>query len=263
VIERVVLVKRMTNTLLAHSVQVEYAKTSRSSCGVCKKLLNEGASRVGKNSPSPFHDGYITKWFHVPCFFKKEKKNISRVGQIVGWDQLRPHDQAQLRAFIPEDTSTDGGDSGTSSSASASSLSAAGATMGDLWNLKDAIERDMQLKDLKAVLDHNKMQSSGGRSTLVSRVAEAIYFGVASCPMCQKSDMWFSEGKYRCNAELEWGMCGFEGNHGVNVAPCQVPHDITNTYAFFKSLDTAHLRPRPLSAAVCIIYLNLDLSFYV
>jgi hypothetical protein len=50
--------------------QVEYARTNRSTCNKSKKQIPEGALRIGRNSPSPFHDGYVTKWFLFKPFFE-------------------------------------------------------------------------------------------------------------------------------------------------------------------------------------------------
>lgn len=65
--------------------QVEYAKTNRSSCAKSKKQIGEGVLRIGlvcsvasliltvlgRNSPSPFHDGYVTKWYLFRPFFEQ------------------------------------------------------------------------------------------------------------------------------------------------------------------------------------------------
>jgi len=56
--------------------EIEYAKTGRSTCGKSKRPIAQGAVRVGRNSPSPFHDGYVTKWFLLDVFFKVQQLSL-------------------------------------------------------------------------------------------------------------------------------------------------------------------------------------------
>lgn len=69
--------------------------------------------RIGRLSPSPFHDGYITTWFHVQCFWTKypleqqnpKKKPVATarsVKEIEGFDKLRMEDQNALRKILNE-----------------------------------------------------------------------------------------------------------------------------------------------------------------
>lgn len=69
--------------------------------------------RIGRLSPSPFHDGYITTWFHYKCFWtkyplqqdpKKKRKVVTArsVKEIEGFDKLRMEDQDTLRKILNE-----------------------------------------------------------------------------------------------------------------------------------------------------------------
>lgn len=87
---------------------VEYAKTGRSTCAGSKKAIKEGALRIGRSFPSPFHDGYITKYYLPGPFFKKFQKNVTSTTQFRGLDSLRPADQQMLRGLVGEEPETSG-----------------------------------------------------------------------------------------------------------------------------------------------------------
>jgi hypothetical protein len=42
--------------------KVEYAKSGRAACKVCKLKINQEELRLGKMVPSPHFDGYIPLW---------------------------------------------------------------------------------------------------------------------------------------------------------------------------------------------------------
>ena len=204
---------------------MEYSKTDRSSCKKCKAGIKKDACRISKNSPSPFHDGFVSVWFHVPCFFIKEKGKLTSVDQLKGYEELRLDDQVKIAKHIKDGLPV--GFVASESSASPSVASVGGAEESGmdeeserlaaenhkkLWALKDRFEKDeVSNKHLKSLLEVNGMPSSGGRQDLVSRASDAMLFGVATCPVCQQKDMAFSKGQYFCKAETAFGLCAFKG----------------------------------------------------
>eukprot|EP01122_Echinamoeba_exundans_P012170 TRINITY_DN503_c0_g1_i1.p1 TRINITY_DN503_c0_g1~~TRINITY_DN503_c0_g1_i1.p1 ORF type:complete len:911 (+),score=243.47 TRINITY_DN503_c0_g1_i1:100-2733(+) len=195
----------------------EYAKTGRSACKACKKPLPENAMRVGKSSPSPFFDGVMLVWYHPTCFEKKFGKNVNSVTQIIGHDLMRPEDQALLRKMFG------GGEADAAASGTATDAPAAASTAGDstaaYWQLKDQVSKQLTQKEAKLLLERNQLPITGSLPVLTDRLVEALFYGVPQCGVCSQRDLVFREGRYNCQAETEWGRCGFEGLSGVTVTP--------------------------------------------
>jgi hypothetical protein len=119
------------------------------------------------------------------------------------------------------------------------------------WELKEKIE-DLSQKDLKYLLQLNNIPQTGGKSLMVNRVADGMFYGVSICPMCSGREMWFTEGKYKCQAQLEWGSCGYEGNIGVKIEPWVSPkhseHDFIAKWVFAANARPAVKARKPVVA---------------
>lgn len=76
----------------------EYAKTGRAGCKACKEKIAQDELRIAKVVQSPFHDGFMTNWFHDQCFFNKAKPTTT--GDIENFDNLRWDDQQKIREKI-------------------------------------------------------------------------------------------------------------------------------------------------------------------
>ena len=87
---------------------------------------------------------------------------------------------------------------------------------------------------------------------MVNRVADGMFYGVSVCPMCSGREMWFTEGKYKCQAQLEWGSCGYEGNIGVKIEPWISPkhseHDFIAKWVFAANPRPAVKARKPVMA---------------
>lgn len=220
----------------------EYSKTDRSSCKKCKGKIAKDACRISKNSPSPFHDGFVSVWFHVPCFFQKEKGKLTSVDDLKGFENLRIEDQVKIREFVkaglPEGfvppsaaTSSSQGPKAVEEETGITAENAAIAAENNkkLWALRDRIEKeDVSLKQLRTLLELNGMPTTGGRPDLVNRLSDAMLFGVPTCPACQQRDMIFSMGQYNCRAETTFGTCGFKGLNRANGGRVDVQPIITD-----------------------------------
>lgn len=189
---------------------------------MCKGPIKKDACRISRNSPSPFHDGFVAVWFHVPCFFKKYKGALTHISQLGGYEELRVDDQVKISESIkvalpPGFTPPEAASSAVESVVGAGAVDAENAAIASennkkLWALKDRFEKEeVSLKQLKAILELNKMSTVGGRNDLVNRVSDAMIFGVATCPVCEQREIVFSLGQYLCKAETTFGACAYKG----------------------------------------------------
>lgn len=212
-----------SHTLLTSSLpQTEYSKTDRSTCKGCKQVIKKDACRISRNTPSPFHDGFVAVWFHVPCLFKKYPGQLTAIEQLGGYEELRIDDQVKIADLI-KSTLPAGFVPPTASAPASENVASAGAVDTEnaaialenskkLWALKDRIEKeDISLKQLKTILEINQMSQVGGRNDLVGRVADAMLFGVAVCPICSQREVSFSLGQYLCKYETAYGLCAYKG----------------------------------------------------
>ncbi|XP_011692295.1 PREDICTED: poly [ADP-ribose] polymerase-like [Wasmannia auropunctata] len=77
--------------------QVEYAKSSRAHCCLCKQRIEKESLRLGIIVESPFHKGTIPRWYHFPCFFSLEHEEHISTYKLVGFNEIRNEDQAAIR----------------------------------------------------------------------------------------------------------------------------------------------------------------------
>jgi len=111
---------------------------------------------------------------------------VTQLSQLQSYDRLRPEDIEKLKQYVKDDSPADSSATNTSASPVNSES--------EYWKLKDKIDHLLAPKEMKALLELNKLPTTGGRTTLVSRLADAMWYGVATCPMCQQNDMIFTEG---------------------------------------------------------------------
>jgi poly [ADP-ribose] polymerase len=183
----------------------------------------------------------MESWYHPSCFFKVNKAKIETSSAFKGFDTLRIDDQRMIKETIGESVEDDPvvGNEET-------------AALNDkFWELKEKIE-DLPQKDLKYLLQLNNIPQTGGKSLMVNRVADGMFYGVSICPMCSGREMWFTEGKYKCQAQLEWGSCGYEGNIGVKIEPWVSPkhseHDFIAKWVFAANARPAVKARKPVVA---------------
>ncbi|KAL7291310.1 hypothetical protein TKK_0014913 [Trichogramma kaykai] len=80
--------------------RVEYAKSGRASCKVCKSPIAKDSLRIATVVQSPFHDGKLERWHHASCFFQKQRPG--NTGDIAHFDSIRWEDQEMIRKKIEE-----------------------------------------------------------------------------------------------------------------------------------------------------------------
>ncbi|XP_011882597.1 PREDICTED: poly [ADP-ribose] polymerase isoform X2 [Vollenhovia emeryi] len=75
--------------------RVEYAKSDRSKCQLCKKSISKLSLRLAAVVQSPVHDGKVPKWYHSKCFFMKQRPKSTN--DIACFDEIRNADQDAIR----------------------------------------------------------------------------------------------------------------------------------------------------------------------
>lgn len=79
---------------------VEYAKSDRSKCQLCKHQISMQSLRLAAVVQSPVHDGKIPRWYHFKCFFTKQRPKST--DDIACFDEIRNTDQDAIRKKLEE-----------------------------------------------------------------------------------------------------------------------------------------------------------------
>ncbi|XP_014489527.1 PREDICTED: poly [ADP-ribose] polymerase [Dinoponera quadriceps] len=80
--------------------RVEYAKSDRSRCQLCKLTITKTSLRLAAIVQSPVHDGKIPRWYHFKCFFQKQRPKST--ADIDCFDQIRNEDQTKIKEKLEE-----------------------------------------------------------------------------------------------------------------------------------------------------------------
>ncbi len=223
---------------------IEYAKSSRSSCKGCKKVISEGELRVGKLVPSPHHDGKMEMWYHMDCMITPRwQKNMEKkyhggldMSYFLGSDNLWPsHFLSSQDSLLGTNSSAEMDEWNTKEDDMIGSVD-----VNEPWDLEKtgdsfmgclmakSIVREylakikLGKKDIIALCDHNKMYAKGTAANLISPVAEAIVLGPAEpCPECG-SMLVNVNGVYGCTGEFDYGSCPFQ-SRSVKHVPFKTP----------------------------------------
>lgn len=85
-------------------LQIEYAKSGRSSCRGCNSTIEEGEIRVAKmEQPDPTEHAYaglIPRWHHVTCFLEQAAELDAEgvdAEELGGFSKLKKEDQKELK----------------------------------------------------------------------------------------------------------------------------------------------------------------------
>jgi len=82
--------------------RAEYAKSGRAKCKGCKVEIPKGDCRLGAMVQSAFFDGKQANWFHLNCFFGRNRPK--ECGEFSHFEQLRWEDQEKIRERIANKT---------------------------------------------------------------------------------------------------------------------------------------------------------------
>ncbi|XP_018568768.1 poly [ADP-ribose] polymerase [Anoplophora glabripennis] len=78
--------------------RAEYAKSSRSGCKGCRTTIQQGDLRLAVMVQSPMFDGKVTQWYHMKCFFKKQRPKTT--DDIEHFESLRVSDQDNIKSQV-------------------------------------------------------------------------------------------------------------------------------------------------------------------
>lgn len=199
---------------------VDYAKSSRSKCRLTKSKIEKGELRFGVMVKSPHFDGMQPNWFSAAAFFDAKARHRQKrpmcAGEIGGFEQLRRGDIERLWGWI------DGGGKGTKKvghGGERKTREMLAEQSERLWKVRDATsdaKRGLKAKQAKEILAANGLPSNGGADVLVSRLADALYFGIPprgeeSGGCCGTKPLHYDEAtkRYVCGAHLTWGSCPY------------------------------------------------------
>ncbi|XVF32425.1 hypothetical protein REPUB_Repub17cG0081600 [Reevesia pubescens] len=79
--------------------KAEYAKSARSSCKTCRRIIDKEVFRLGKMVTATQFDGFMPKWNHANCILRKANQ-IKSVDDVEGIESLRWEDQQRIRQYV-------------------------------------------------------------------------------------------------------------------------------------------------------------------
>jgi len=144
---------------------VEYSKSNRAGCKVCKGKIDKDALRIGSTVPGD-GDYDMTSWRHLEC--QKKPKAMDSLDMLQGLDTLSEADQAKVKVWFeaasaPKSATkkrkadeVDGGEGGSE----------------ELPSLTSASIKKMKAGELKAALGAHGLSTSGKKADHVARLQE-------------------------------------------------------------------------------------------
>ncbi|XP_035211537.1 poly [ADP-ribose] polymerase 1-like isoform X1 [Stegodyphus dumicola] len=81
---------------------IEYSKSSRASCKICKNKIEKDCLRMGVMVQSTQFDGKFPVWHHSDCFFKDKDKKVKTTADIANFDNIRWEDQKKIKDQMDE-----------------------------------------------------------------------------------------------------------------------------------------------------------------
>lgn len=177
-------------------LQIDYAKSNRSSCQECEKFIDKDSVRIALpiDKGGPF--GPQAGWHHTECFFNKYHDLANSITDFSGWSKLLAEDQENLGKHFEQNKKRKW--SATSPSpkeeapASVSimekeNMEAFKAQSKQLWKIKDSITDELaeyaakeRKNVMSTILKHNgvMLETDERESTLLDALADTMVFGV-------------------------------------------------------------------------------------
>lgn len=150
---------------------IEYAKSNRAACKVCKCKIEKDALRIGTIAPGP-GDFDMCSWRHLAC--QKMPKGLTSVSELSGLLALTAEDRAKVETWFAEGgaaaakksagTKRRVDDANADGSAGASSSSDAAAVVGD--------PKKMKIGELKAACAAHGLSTTGKKGELAESLEE-------------------------------------------------------------------------------------------
>ena len=193
---------------------VEYAKSNRSTCKVCKAKIEMGAIRIGTSAPGP-GDYMMTSWRHLDC--QKKPKALTSTSEISGLFTLSHGDQIKVNAWFEQQMApkaspkkrkagaVEGADAAVmgdpkkmkaaelKAALTAAGLPISGKKADHVKALEEVVQRTkldakysaFSVDKLKETLGLNNAIKSGAKQELIDRCVDgALYGALPRCPDC-------------------------------------------------------------------------------
>eukprot|EP01104_Vermistella_antarctica_P002605 TRINITY_DN12823_c0_g1_i1.p1 TRINITY_DN12823_c0_g1~~TRINITY_DN12823_c0_g1_i1.p1 ORF type:complete len:265 (-),score=88.83 TRINITY_DN12823_c0_g1_i1:207-953(-) len=208
---------------------VEYAKSGRASCRICKSKLLKGEVRVDLMEVNPFGDGPddLTSKFYHPFCVDYKAIGVKKVEDIPGSEDLKKKDLDTLKKLVkegglaatasapPTDSKTTGKKRKATASEKALEESKKKArkslTAAQKKTIKDVEKKKEEFKSftndqLKTLLRINATPVTGNKSVLIERVADgAVRGAIPKCTKCFGGNLTYHEDDdlYTCKGYMD------------------------------------------------------------
>eukprot|EP01116_Phalansterium_solitarium_P023164 TRINITY_DN7972_c0_g1_i1.p1 TRINITY_DN7972_c0_g1~~TRINITY_DN7972_c0_g1_i1.p1 ORF type:complete len:951 (+),score=393.50 TRINITY_DN7972_c0_g1_i1:135-2987(+) len=213
----------------------EYAKTSRATCKGCDRSIGEGTCKIGKETPSEYHDGMDVSWYHLSCCspFKNgwSPATITKIEDLRHWEMLRWADQVKIMTKLgqPIDSSFEQGNN-------------------ELWDLKDELA-NVKAKTLKELVEANgiEVHKKMDAAFVLHLAADGMLSGrIGDCAECKEAGkVYFNGREYVCKGWVSaYTRCEFKGAAGPERFKWDIPAAIKDQHTVLKEWKVPAKHPK-------------------
>eukprot|EP00118_Oscarella_pearsei_P026283 m.309715 g.309715 ORF g.309715 m.309715 type:complete len:959 (+) comp47446_c0_seq1:38-2914(+) len=246
-----------TSSSCGGPVQVEYAKSNRSTCRSCEEKIAKGEVRIGRVEEA--EDGAAddgrrypapaVRWFHVECFSEETAGTGIKATSFDRIGDLKKSDQDRLK----EKFKGEGG--GRVKKAKAVKESEEEKEMREqtdiVWHITDALKGEFDKAVMMQMMEANgQTVLNSGESALLSHVSDGMAFGALKrCPECSSGQLRYKSDGYCCSGNItEWTKCVFVTRDPAR-ANWIIPKQIKDCSAYLKGFKFKK-RKRVFPAAI-------------
>ncbi|KAM7430085.1 Poly [ADP-ribose] polymerase 1 [Porites harrisoni] len=220
---------------VSDDLQVEYAKSKRSKCKNCKEQIDKGELRLAKvmepdaesNAPAGVP---IPWWHHVECFIENREslgvESSVTAESFTGFSNLKKEDKDLLKSKLgsgrekkgkggkrkaPAVDETDAKRTKTVTAEEDEIQKQLKEQSKLLWKVRDDLQKNCSLPELREMLEDNGLSSQGGESSLLDRCSDGMTFGrLLPCEECKGGQLVYRTEGYCCTGNLTaWTKCMF------------------------------------------------------
>lgn len=207
---------------------VEEAKSSRSSCKGCEKIINEGDLRIGHSIIFDPHAEFLNKqWYHLECVKLPSRHSDLILEDIEGIEEISLADCKKIKKKLGIIDEAEGGKKKEKpkikhlthyervdlSKLKPKDMKAFNSSQ--LSSFKKLIKEfsSKKIPELKELLVKNHQRSSGDKLKLATRIAQMKVLGsIPSCPGCGGSNIKFDivKDEFFCPGyldDVDWVNC--------------------------------------------------------
>ncbi|XP_045534618.1 poly [ADP-ribose] polymerase-like [Papilio machaon] len=203
------LAESKPNELPLPSFNIEYSKTSSSTCRHCDQKILKDEIRISKSHYDPrFGDSLL--WFHINCFIVKREDLLftGNINDIPGFSMINENDQVLINKEIENSTN----------------YLYVGKQVDDSDQYIEMIEGESRIFDhcrkalsvlndneLKKLIDANFLLLSKSREECIDILADCMTCGVPeTCPECKQGQIVLDTFYYKCIGDTSaWTQCTY------------------------------------------------------